>query len=109
VTVYDPKAMDNARRSYPDLAYAVSLEAAVTGAEIVALLTEWDVFRRADPAALGELVQLRNIVDGRHALDAAAYRAAGWDYRALGAPTRLQARAPASRPFEPVRDASRGG
>lgn len=109
VTVYDPKAMDNARRSYPDLAYAVSLEAAVTGAEIVALLTEWDVFRRADPAALGELVQLRNIVDGRHALDAAAYRAAGWDYRALGAPTRLQARAPASRPFEPAaRDASLG-
>ena len=53
VTVYDPKAMDNARRSYPDLAYAGSLEAAVTGAEIVALLTEWDVFRRADPAALG--------------------------------------------------------
>ena len=65
----------------------------MTGAEIVALLTEWDVFRRADPAALGELVQLRNIVDGRHALDAAAYRAAGWDYRALGAPTRLPARA----------------
>jgi UDPglucose 6-dehydrogenase len=109
VTVYDPKAMSNARRSYPDLAYAGSLEAAVTGAEIVALLTEWDVFRRADPAALGELVQLRNIVDGRHALDAAAYRAAGWDYRALGSPTRLPARAPAARPYAPAsRDASLG-
>jgi UDPglucose 6-dehydrogenase len=53
VTVYDPKAMDNARRSYPELDYAGSLEAAVTGAEIVALLTEWDVFRQADPATLG--------------------------------------------------------
>ncbi|MDP9695681.1 UNVERIFIED_ORG: UDPglucose 6-dehydrogenase [Arthrobacter globiformis] len=92
VTVFDPKAMDNARRSYPDLAYAETLEAAVTDAEIVALLTEWDVFRRADPAVLGALVQLRNIVDGRHALDAEAYRAAGWDYRALGAPNRLPAR-----------------
>ncbi|MGN7251727.1 MULTISPECIES: UDP-glucose dehydrogenase family protein [unclassified Arthrobacter] len=92
VTVFDPKAMDNARRSYPDLAYAETLEAAVTGAEIVALLTEWDLFRRADPAALGALVQLRNIVDGRHALDAEAYRAAGWDYRALGAPSRLPVR-----------------
>jgi UDPglucose 6-dehydrogenase len=100
VTVFDPKAMENARRSYPDLAYAGSLEAAVTGAEIVALLTEWDVFRRADPAALGELVQLRNIVDGRHALNAEAYRAAGWDYRALGAPNRLPAPGQVSRTLE---------
>lgn len=95
VTVYDPKAMDNARRSYPDLTYAGTLEAAVSGAEIVALLTEWDLFRRADPAALGALVRLRNIVDGRHALDADAYRAAGWDYRALGTPNQLPAPVPA--------------
>ncbi|MFP3461034.1 UDP-glucose/GDP-mannose dehydrogenase family protein [Arthrobacter globiformis] len=92
VTVYDPKAMNNARLAYPDLTYAETLEAAVTGAEIVALLTEWDIFRHADPAALGALVQLRNIVDGRHALNADAYRAAGWDYRALGAPNRLPSR-----------------
>ncbi|MFE4543832.1 UDP binding domain-containing protein, partial [Arthrobacter sp. NPDC056727] len=95
VTVYDPKAMNNARRTYPDLSYAASLEAAVTGAEIVALLTEWDEFRHANPTTLGNLVQLRNIVDGRHALDADAYRAAGWDYRALGAPSKLPAPVPA--------------
>ncbi|MFP3461374.1 UDP-glucose/GDP-mannose dehydrogenase family protein [Arthrobacter globiformis] len=95
VTVYDPKAMNNARLAYPDLTYAETLEAAVTGAEIVALLTEWDIFRYADPAALGALVQLRNIVDGRHALNADAYRAAGWDYRALGAPNKLPAPVPA--------------
>ena len=50
-TVYEPKAMDNVRRTYPDLAYADSLEA-VTGVEIVALLTE-DIFKLADPIALG--------------------------------------------------------
>ncbi|MET3932732.1 UDP-glucose 6-dehydrogenase [Arthrobacter sp. OAP107] len=44
---------------------------------MVALLTEWDIFRRADPSALGALVQRRTIVDGRHALDADAYRTAG--------------------------------
>lgn len=98
VTVFDPKAMDNAHKTYPELAYAETLETAVTGAEIVALLTEWDVFKHADPAALGKLVQLRNIVDGRHALNAAAYRAAGWDYRALGTPTRIPAVEPDHRP-----------
>lgn len=88
VTVYDPAAMANARRGYPDLNYATSLDGAVTGAEVVVLLTEWDEFRNADPVRLGELVKTRFIVDGRHALDADRYQAAGWDYRALGIPVR---------------------
>lgn len=86
VTVYDPAAMDNARRSYPELSYAGSLEEAVTGAHVVAVLTEWDAFRNADPYLLADLVESRCIVDGRHALDAVKYQAAGWDYRALGRP-----------------------
>lgn len=89
VTVFDPQAMDNARRKYPELSYAASLEEAVTGAEVVALLTEWAIFREADPVRLGQLVARRNIVDGRHVLDPSAYRAAGWDYRALGVPSPL--------------------
>lgn len=59
---------------------------AVTGADVVALLTEWDEFRQADPVELGRLVAARRLVDGRHALDADAYRAAGWEFRALGRP-----------------------
>jgi len=88
VSVYDPAAMTNARRSYPDLSYADSLEDAVAGANVVVLLTEWDEFRNADPARLAELVETRFIVDGRHALDSDAYQEAGWDYRALGRPVR---------------------
>jgi UDPglucose 6-dehydrogenase len=86
VTVYDPEAMQNARRLYPELEYADSMAMAVEDAAVVALLTEWDEFRAADPAALGELVAHRRIVDGRHALDADNYRAKGWEYRALGRP-----------------------
>jgi UDPglucose 6-dehydrogenase len=86
VTVYDPEANENARRRYPELTYAESLEDAVRGADVVALLTEWQEFRDADPDALGALVQHRRIVDGRHALDADDYRAKGWEYRALGRP-----------------------
>ncbi|HEV7956092.1 MAG TPA: UDP-glucose/GDP-mannose dehydrogenase family protein [Marisediminicola sp.] len=86
VTVYDPEANKNAHSSYPDLIYVDSLEAAVEDADVVALLTEWQEFRDADPAYLGELVARRNLVDGRHAMDADDYRAKGWEYRALGRP-----------------------
>jgi UDPglucose 6-dehydrogenase len=84
VTVYDPEAMDNARRAYPDLQYADGVMEAARGAAVVVLLTEWDQFRAIDPVLLGKVVAGRSVVDGRHALDVATWRAAGWDYRALG-------------------------
>ncbi len=84
VRVYDPQAMDNARRAYPDLHYADSVMEAADGAAVVLLLTEWDQFRSIDPVQLGTAATGRVIVDGRHALDADAWRAAGWVYRALG-------------------------
>jgi UDPglucose 6-dehydrogenase len=86
VRVYDPEAMHNARRAYPSLEYAQSTLDAARDADVVVLLTEWTEFREIDPNALGEVVAQRKVVDGRHALDPAAYRAAGWEYRALGRP-----------------------
>jgi UDPglucose 6-dehydrogenase len=86
VTVYDPKAMDNARKMYPTLSYAQSAEEAAEGAHVVLHLTEWQEFRDLDPAAVRELVKNPHIVDGRNALDNEKWRAAGWTYRALGRP-----------------------
>jgi UDPglucose 6-dehydrogenase len=86
VTVYDPEANKNAHRIYPDLNYADSMVAAVIDADVVTLLTEWQEFTEIDPVDLGTLVRHRRMVDGRHALDADAYAAAGWEYRALGRP-----------------------
>jgi UDPglucose 6-dehydrogenase len=86
VTVYDPAANENARRQHPELNYGTSALDAARDADIVLLLTEWSDFRQIDPETLGQVVGQRHIVDGRHALDAAAWRAAGWSYRALGRP-----------------------
>lgn len=87
VTVYDPKGMENARRLFPTLAYADSALEAVRGADVVLHLTEWREFRELDPAALGDVVAERRILDGRNALDPAVWRKAGWTYRALGRPS----------------------
>jgi UDPglucose 6-dehydrogenase len=102
VTVYDPEANDNARISYPQLQYADSMNEALAGADVVALLTEWQEFRDADPDDLGALVKQRKIVDGRHALDSDDYRAKGWEFRALGRPVDPKTVALASDPRDDV-------
>ncbi len=86
VCVYDPKAMANARRMFPTLDYAESVAQACQGAHLVLHLTEWSEFREIDPVALGAMVDRRVVLDGRNCLDADAWRAAGWTYRALGRP-----------------------
>jgi UDPglucose 6-dehydrogenase len=86
VTVYDPAAMDRARQVHPELDYASSMLDAAAGADVLLLLTEWREFIDADPDVLGLAVAQRNIADGRGALDAGRWRAAGWRYRALGRP-----------------------
>jgi UDPglucose 6-dehydrogenase len=86
VVVTDPKAVENARRKSPQLSYADDPAAAAAGADAVLLLTEWREFRELDPAVLGEVVSARRLFDGRHAVDPAVWRAAGWDYRTLGRP-----------------------
>ncbi|MCW2595042.1 MAG: UDPglucose 6-dehydrogenase [Pseudonocardiales bacterium] len=86
VVVYDPEAVENARRSHPELTYVASLEDALDQADIVFLLTEWDEFKNMHPGVVGKLVAQRNIVDGRNVLDPLRWRAAGWQYRALGRP-----------------------
>jgi UDPglucose 6-dehydrogenase len=86
VTIYDPAAMDNARRMHPELGFAGSAPEAARDADVVLHLTEWTEFRDMDPAALSETVREKRIVDGRNALDPVMWRAAGWTYRALGRP-----------------------
>jgi len=84
VSVYDPEAMDNARRVQPGLHYAESVFDAAADAQVVVLLTEWEQFRSLDPRRLGEVVATCAIVDGRHALVRADWEDADWTYRALG-------------------------
>ncbi|WP_066363633.1 UDP-glucose dehydrogenase family protein [Herbidospora mongoliensis] len=86
VRVYDPAALDNARRAYPELRYGTSAMDVAADADVVVLLTEWAEFREIEPSALAAVVKHRRIVDGRHALDAEFWRGEGWEYRALGMP-----------------------
>jgi len=86
VKVFDPEANGPAQRLQPELTYAASLDEAVADADLVMLLTEWDLFRSMNPDTVGKQVSRRNVVDGRNVLDPVQWRAAGWTYRSLGRP-----------------------
>jgi UDPglucose 6-dehydrogenase len=86
VRVYDPQAMNNAKDSYPTLAYSPTALEACADADVVLHLTEWAEFRDLTPDVLAAVVRERNIVDGRSILDPTMWRAAGWHFRALGRP-----------------------
>jgi UDPglucose 6-dehydrogenase len=93
VAVYDPAAGETGRRTFPTLGFVDSMRAAVAGADVLLLLTEWPEFLAADPEEIGVLVRTRRVIDARNCLDAEAWRAAGWMVQGLG---RASAAGPAS-------------
>ncbi len=86
VTVTDPKAIDNAKKKWPDLTFVETVREAVEDAELVLVLTEWSEYVSLDPAEVGALVAEKRVLDGRNCLDPGRWRSAGWTYRALGRP-----------------------
>jgi UDPglucose 6-dehydrogenase len=84
VVVHDPKAIENARKRFPNLGFAESIEECVTGADLILHLTEWKQYRELDPVAMKALTKAAMIIDGRNALDRELWRAAGWKFHALG-------------------------
>ncbi|MFE6055752.1 UDP-glucose dehydrogenase family protein [Kitasatospora sp. NPDC056446] len=84
VTVFDPKALDNARKAHPQLEYADHPLGAAYDADLLLHLTEWPEFSHLDPKAVAARVAVPRVIDGRGTLDPVRWRAAGWTYRALG-------------------------
>lgn len=84
VIIHDPKAIEPARKRFPQLKFATEIEECVKGADLILHLTEWKVYRELDPVKLRDLVKQPKILDGRNALDRDKWRNAGWQFHALG-------------------------
>jgi len=108
VRVHDPQAIENARAAAPELDYAADIREALSGADLVAHLTEWHEYRTLSPAAAAELVANRVIIDGRNVLDRARWAGAGWAVHSLGRPAvtpLADAVTPLADPVTPLADA----
>ena len=84
VRVYDPQGMDNARKVFPTLDYAESLDDALRGAELTILATEWQEFKEMDPVSAAGLVEKQLLIDARNVLPVTPWQQVGWELRALG-------------------------
>ncbi|WP_183528252.1 UDP-glucose/GDP-mannose dehydrogenase family protein [Micrococcus sp. TA1] len=84
VAVYDPKGNPNAAARFPRLDYVNTSQAALTGADLVILLTEWDEFKALDPTHVATLMNRPTIIDARNVLDPSTWRQAGFTHAALG-------------------------
>ena len=88
VRAFDPEGMDEARPLLPDVEFCRDAYDAMTGADAVVVLTEWNEFRALDPARMKKLLRHPVMVDLRNIYDPAAMQAAGIDYSCVGRPTR---------------------
>jgi UDPglucose 6-dehydrogenase len=86
IVAYDPEGMDMARELMPDIGYADSAYAVAEGADVVAIVTEWDAFRALDLGRLAGLMAKPTLVDLRNIYSRAEVERHGITYHAIGRP-----------------------
>ena len=69
VQCYDPEAMANTRKEFPNITYCSSAYDAVKNADAILIMTEWDEFKQLDYNYIAKLVHQKIIVDARNILD----------------------------------------
>jgi UDPglucose 6-dehydrogenase len=87
VHVYDPEAMDVAREIFGSkVHYADNNYAVLSGADALALVTEWNEFREPDYARMRKMMRTPVIFDGRNIYNPETVRAQGFTYFSMGRP-----------------------
>lgn len=87
VQAHDPAAMANARAIIGErdgLRWCATAPEALQGADVLALVTEWPVFRETGLAQIARELRMPAIFDGRNLYDAAQVEAAGIAYYGIG-------------------------
>ncbi len=87
VQAYDPEAREEAHRIYgtrEDFELCDTADAAITNADSLVIVTEWQEFRSPDYDRLAAGLADRLVIDGRNLYDPAMMRARGLRYFAVG-------------------------
>ena len=87
IRAYDPKGMDNAREMFQDrIRYTDDAYEALDGADCLAIITEWNMFKSPDIKRIKSLLKRPVVVDSRNILNASEVRSNGFTYYSIGRP-----------------------
>ncbi|MAY19045.1 MAG: UDP-glucose 6-dehydrogenase [Erythrobacteraceae bacterium] len=86
VSAYDPEGMELAKPLMPDVTMCSDPYAAIEGADVTVIVTEWDAFRALDLSRVKELANAPVMVDLRNVYKPDDMSTAGFDYTSVGRP-----------------------
>ena len=84
IRAHDPEGEEQARQLLSDIFFAEDAYDAAAGADAIALVTEWDDYRRLDLERLARVMATPVFVDLRNVYQRAEVEAAGFTYAAVG-------------------------
>jgi UDPglucose 6-dehydrogenase len=87
VRAFDPEGMDEARKLLPDITYCDDAYAAMTGADALVILTEWNEFRALNLDRVKDVLKTPVMIDLRNVYNPTDMAAAGFRYTSVGRPT----------------------
>ncbi|MEG8029385.1 UDP-glucose/GDP-mannose dehydrogenase family protein [Sphingomonas aerolata] len=84
VRAYDPEGQDQAKKVIDNITYCSGPYEAMQGADVLVVVTEWDVFRALDFKRVKSLLRTPVLVDLRNIYSRDNAEAAGLEYHAVG-------------------------
>jgi len=86
VVAYDPEGMHEAKHMLPGVELAPDAYSAMTGADCLVIVTEWNQFRSLQLDRVKKLLKSPVVVDLRNVYSPADMKAAGFVYHSVGRP-----------------------
>jgi UDPglucose 6-dehydrogenase len=86
IQAFDPEGMEEASKLLPGIRCCADAYEAMTGADALVILTEWNEFRSLNLRRMRECLRQPVVVDLRNVYDPDDMRAAGFIYHSIGRP-----------------------
>lgn len=84
IKAYDPIAIGNAKKIFPDIDFCEDSYQAAKDAELLIILTEWNEFKQLNLKKIKELMKSPIILDGRNIYNPLEIKKLGFTYQGVG-------------------------
>lgn len=84
INAYDPQAEENAKKLIDGIDFASDMYDAVTDADLLIVITDWNEFKEADLERIKKLMATPFIIDGRNIYDPQKLKKLGFSYIGVG-------------------------